>query len=113
MLQLCHALMEAGCRDPCLALLPQALLPAGGTILSLQLQSNLVTDIEELLPLVAKHGGWGVYREGGRPVAAVCLPGTLKVWGWDVPFCGFVWGGGVQPPAHCHGATCCSIAAMC
>lgn len=56
MLQLCHALMEAGCRDPCLALLPQALLPSGGTVLSLALHSNLVTDMQELLPLVAKHG---------------------------------------------------------
>lgn len=56
MLQLCHALMEAGCRDPCLELLPQSLLPAGGTILSLQLHTCLVTDLTELLPMVAKHG---------------------------------------------------------
>jgi hypothetical protein len=59
MLQLCHALMQAGCRDPCLELLPQALLPSCGTLLSLQLHSFLVTDLKELLPLVAKHGACG------------------------------------------------------
>jgi hypothetical protein len=62
MLQLCHALMLAGCRDPCLELLPQALLPAAGSLLSLQLHSFLVTNMKELLPLVAKHGGFvGVF----------------------------------------------------
>jgi hypothetical protein len=60
MLQLCHALMESGCREPCLELLPQALLPAGGTVLSLHLHTHLVTNIQELLPMVAKHGEGGV-----------------------------------------------------
>lgn len=56
MLQLCHALMSCGRRDACLELLPQALLPQAGSLLSLQLHTSLVTDLQDLLPLVAKHG---------------------------------------------------------
>jgi hypothetical protein len=59
MLQLCHALLTAGDRSTCLALLPQALLPGGCGLQALTPNSCLVAALQELLPVVAKHGeGW-------------------------------------------------------
>lgn len=68
LLQLCHALLLAGCRSACLSLLPQALLPAACTIAQLQPNSCLVAALQELVPAVAKHGE----REYGGRQLRVC-----------------------------------------
>jgi hypothetical protein len=65
LLQLCHALLAAGCRSSALALLPQALLPQGAALFALQPSTCLVNALGQLLPVAAKHGARAC------PVAAV------------------------------------------
>lgn len=77
LLQLCHALLTAGDRSSCLALLPQALLPQGCDLAALCPNSCLVAALQALLPVAAKHGEGRIMVPGqaARSVAEHCCAG--------------------------------------